>query len=206
MTPLPSSGPHRPHGKIRARFGGRFDVKLDPKGRLSLPAAFRQVLPSSASSSDSGSDSDSSGNTQVVVTNSRYRGKSCLHVYTLGEWEKLERRISRLSSLRAEVEAFSRFYLSGGQAVEVDAQGRILVPQSLRRFAGLETQVVLVGLGGKFEVWSLETWSEIYSDLTENFEATLAAVASLEGEEEKGKGDPDGGREGGRDGDEGGDE
>src|SRR5262245_34021924 len=117
---------------------GRFEIKLDPKGRLSLPQGLRVGLPGQ----------------RIVITNSRYRGLSCLDVYSLGEWQKLERRIGRLSSLRAEVQAFNRFYLSGGQTVEVDAQNRILIPQGLRRFSGLESEVVLVGLGSKFEIWS----------------------------------------------------
>lgn len=150
------------HGQFR----GRFEIKLDAKGRLSLPSAYRSLLPGE--------------NPQVIVTNSRFRGKSCLHVYTMGEWEKLERKIAKLSSLKAEVQAFNRFYLSGGHPVEVDAQGRALIPQSLRKFAGLESQAVLVGLGAKFEIWSLDAWNEIYEDLTENFEETLNAVAALE--------------------------
>lgn len=156
-------------------FRGRFEIKLDPKGRLLIPVGYRQLLPS-----------DSTGKSQIIVTNNRYRGKSCLHAYSLAEWEKLERNIARLSSLKAEVQAFSRFYLSGGQPCDVDAQNRVLVPQSLRKFAGLEGPLVLVGLGNKFEIWSESTWNSIYEDLTENFEETLAAVADLEnGESEK---------------------
>jgi MraZ protein len=62
----------------------------------------------------------------------------------------------------------------------VDAQNRILVPQSLRKYAGLGGAVVLVGLGNKFEIWSDKTWNSLYEDLTENFEQTLEAVAQLE--------------------------
>lgn len=147
-------------------FRGRFEIKLDPKGRLLLPSAYRQLLPGH--------------HPELVVTNSRYRHRSCLDVYSAGEWEKLERRIAKLSSLRAEVQAFNRFYLSGGQPLEVDAQNRILVPQSLRRYAALDTQVVLVGLGSKFEIWSQESWNAIHDQLTESFEDTLNAVAALE--------------------------
>lgn len=147
-------------------FRGRFEIKIDPKGRLSLPPAYRQSLPLQSP--------------QLIITNSRFRGKSCLHVYTLQEWEKLERKISRLSSLKSEVQAFSRFYLSGGQVVDVDSQNRVLIPQSLRKFAGLEGQVVLVGLGDKFEIWSSDGWNSIFESLTENFEETMEAVATLD--------------------------
>ena len=145
-------------------FRGRFEIKLDPKGRLSLPPNYRTAL----------------SGTELIVTNSRYRAKSCLDVYSLSEWEKLERRIAQLSSLKPEVQAFTRFYLSGGQPVEVDAQNRILIPQSLRRFAGLEGPVVLIGLGSKFEVWSEDSWASIHNQLTESFEETMSAVAALE--------------------------
>jgi len=147
-------------------FRGRFEMKLDPKGRLSLPAVYRSNLGSKAS--------------ELVVTNSRYKGRSCLDVYSSFEWEKLERRIAKLSSLKPEVQAFNRFYLSGGQSAEIDAQSRILVPQSLRRYAGLESQVVLVGLGTKFEIWSLDAWSAVYDQLAQSFDDTVAAVAALE--------------------------
>jgi MraZ protein len=150
-----------------SHFRGRFEIKIDPKGRLSLPSAYRPQAPQAPS---------------LIITNSRYLGKSCLHVYTLAEWEKLERKINKLSSLKPEVQAFNRFYLSGGQLVEVDSQNRILVPQSLRKFAVLETQAVLVGLGSKFEIWAQDTWSQIYSNLTESFEATMDAVARLDSE------------------------
>jgi MraZ protein len=155
------------NGLAHSPFRGRFEIKLDPKGRLSLPPSYRSALVNAESAA-------------LVVTNSRYRSKSCLDVYSQVEWEKLERRIGQLSSLRPEVQAFNRFYLSGGQQVEVDAQNRILVPQSLRRFAGLDGQVVLIGLGEKFEIWSEDSWSSIHTQLSESFEETMSAVAALE--------------------------
>jgi MraZ protein len=147
-------------------FRGRFEIKLDPKGRLSLPPSYRQNL--------------AIENASLIITNSRYRGKSCLHAYSLAEWEKLERKISKLSTFKPEVQAFNRFYLSGGQASLVDAQNRILVPQSLRKFASLEASVILVGLGEKFEIWSEAAWNSIYDQLTESFEDTLNVVAGLD--------------------------
>ncbi len=151
-------------------FRGRFEIKLDPKGRLSLPAAFRAILPQEPC--------------QIVVTNSRYKNKSCLHGYTLPEWQNLEKRISKLSQMRSEVQAFNRFYLSGGQVIDVDAQSRVLVPQSLRKFADLGLQVVMVGMGDKFEIWSQDSWTSIYESLTDSFENTMSAIAELDlGEE-----------------------
>lgn len=151
-------------------FRGRFEIKLDPKGRLSLPPAYRQNL--------------SGENPALVVTNSRYRGRSCLDVYPLGEWERLERRIAKLSSLNPEVQAFNRFYLSGGQMIDVDTQNRVLVPQSLRRYSSLESIAVFVGLGNKFEIWAQDAWNSVYDQLTNSFEETVAAVAALDGDSE----------------------
>lgn len=153
---------------INGHFRGRFEIKIDPKGRLSLPTAYRQTLPTP----------------EIIVTNSRYRGKSCLHVYTLPEWHRLERRIAKLSPLQADVQAFNRFYLSGGQVMPVDSQNRVLVPQSLRKFAGLESQVVLVGMGTHFEAWSMEAWNEIHEELTRSFEDTMSVVAGLDSGDE----------------------
>ncbi|CAN5456117.1 division/cell wall cluster transcriptional repressor MraZ [soil metagenome] len=143
-----------------ARFRGRFEVKLDPKGRLSLPPALRI-------------------SNQLVVTNHRVGGRNALHVYTLQEWEKLESRIARLPSLDAAVQTFERFYLSGGQVVELDGQGRMLLPSGLRRFALIESDAVLVGLGDKFEVWSQGLWETLFGEMTVDFDQTMARVASL---------------------------
>ncbi len=146
-------------------FRGRFEIKLDPKGRLSLPPGVRSVL--------------SENHSQLVMTNSRYQNRSCLHVYSPSEWQTLERRIAKLPALDAQVQAFQRFYISGGQPVEIDAQNRVLIPQLLRRFAGLENQVVVVGLGAKLEIWSQVVWDDVFANLAESFEDTMNAVARL---------------------------
>ena len=146
--------------KTQHLFRGRFETRVDPKGRLSLPSSYR------------------SETSCLIVTNSRFRSRSCLHVYTSDEWEKLETKISRLSALQAEIQAFARFYLSGGQVVELDAQGRFSIPLSLRRYAGLEADIMLVGLGDKFEIWAQDQWAAVYTELTETFEETLNAVAA----------------------------
>ena len=143
-----------------ARFRGRFDVKIDPKGRLSLPPSLRI-------------------SNALVVTNHRLGGRNALHVYTLAAWEKLEARIARLSQLDAAVQAFERFYLSGGQVVDLDGQGRMLLPSGLRRFAQIEGDAVLVGLGDKFEVWSQPLWETLFGEMTADFDQTLAKVADL---------------------------
>jgi MraZ protein len=161
---MKSNSSSKPRAKERSnerdRFRGRFDVKLDPKGRLSLPPSLRISV-------------------QLVVTNHRLGGRNALHVYTLQAWEKLEARIAKLSSLDASVQAFERFYLSGGQVVELDSQGRMLLPSGLRRFAQIENDAVLVGLGDKFEVWSQTLWETLFGEMTADFDQTMARVATL---------------------------
>ena len=89
-------------------YRGRFEIKVDPKFRLILPAPFREVVKHTSDS-------------RMVITNSQYQGKRCLDVYPFAEWKKLETRISKLPQLKVEVQNFQRFYLSGGHPVEADA-------------------------------------------------------------------------------------
>lgn len=149
-----------------ARFRGRFEIKMDPKGRISLPSAFRAGV--------------GERRPRLVVTNSRYQDKSCLHAYASSDWLALEARVALLPALKPEVQAFQRFYLSGGQEVEIDGQGRILVPQSLRKFASLEETATLVGLGDKFEIWPTPAWTDVHRSLSSSFEDTLLAIARLD--------------------------
>jgi MraZ protein len=148
---------------MESTFRGRFESKLDQKGRLLIPSAYRVHSQSS-----------------IVITNSQYQGQRCLDVYSLKAWERLEKKIARMSQLKIEVQSFQRFYLASGQVVELDAHNRILIPQGLRAYAGLETTAQLVGMGQKFEIWSELEWSKLYQGLAENFEQTLSAIAELD--------------------------
>lgn len=145
-------------------FRGRFEAKLDPKGRLSLPSSFRDV--------------SAQKDRRWVITNSLYRKSRCLDVFLWKAWEQIEKTAARWSPLRAEAQVFQRFYLSGGQLGELDNQCRLQIPQSLRQFAGLDGDVVLVGMGKKFEVWASRTWAIIHEELINEFETTLAQLDS----------------------------
>ena len=149
------------------QFRGRFELKVDPKFRLTLPSEFREVLSAIKS-------------TAMVVTNSQYQGKKCLDVYPLAQWKKLESRIARLPQLKVEVQNFQRFYLSGGHNISADGQARVLIPPSLRTYAQIQSDVVLVGFSNKFEIWSAEIWNGLFETLASNFGNTMAEVGSLE--------------------------
>lgn len=146
-------------------FRGRFEIKIDPKFRLTLPAPFRQEL-----SSDS----------RMVITNSQYQQKRCLDVYTFAEWKKLENKIAKLPQLKVEVQSFQRFYLSGGHPVEMDNQGRLLVPPSLRAYSNIQSEIVLVGFSNKFEIWAREIWTTLFENLAQDFSQTLASISNLD--------------------------
>lgn len=120
-------------------FMGRYNHTIDPKGRLSIPSKYREVL-----------------GDEFVVSKGM---DGCLFVYANEEWKVFEEKLASLPLINQEARQFARFFLSGAQSVTVDKQGRILMPQDLRDFAGLEKDVVLAGMGGRIEIWSLERWN-----------------------------------------------
>ena len=92
----------------------------------------------------------------------------CLFVYANEDWKAFEAKLASLPLINQEARQFARFFLSGAQYVTVDKQGRILMPQDLREFAGLEKDVVLAGTGGRIEIWSLAKWNENSSQVDIN--------------------------------------
>ena len=122
-------------------FRGRFEHTIDAKGRLSIPVKFRDVL-------------SETYDTRLVVTT--YDG--CLMAYPFKEWQILEERIAGLSEFKKDARAFLRFFYSSAADCPIDRLGRILVPQSLREYAKLEKEVMLVGAFKQFEIWSKPMW------------------------------------------------
>jgi len=121
-------------------FMGKYNHTIDPKGRLSIPSKYRDIL-----------------GDEFVVSKGM---DGCLFVYAIEDWKTFEEKLASLPLINVEARQFARFFLSGAQYVTVDKQGRILMPQDLREFAGLEKDVVLAGMGGRIEIWSLEKWNE----------------------------------------------
>jgi MraZ protein len=121
-------------------FMGRYNHTIDPKGRLSIPSKYRETL-----------------GEEFVVSKGM---DGCLFVYAIDDWKVFEAKLASLPLINQEARQFARFFLSGAQYVTLDKQGRILMPADLRGFAGLEKDVVLAGMGGRIEIWSLEKWEE----------------------------------------------
>ncbi len=127
-------------------FIGEFRHTLDSKGRLAVPAKFRDDLENGA-----------------VVT----RGLDhCLFVYPMNEWNALAEKIAQLPLSQANSRAFSRLMLAGAMDVAVDKQGRIIVPDYLRRYAGISKKVVVAGLYARLEIWDEDRW-QAYKTQTE---------------------------------------
>ena len=119
-------------------FMGKYNHTIDPKGRLSIPSTYREIL-----------------GDEFVVSKGM---DGCLFVYANEEWKAFESNLASLPLINQEARQFARFFLSGAQYVTVDKQGRILMPQDLREFAGLEKDVILAGMGSRIEIWSLDRW------------------------------------------------
>ncbi len=142
-------------------FRGRFEHTMDAKGRLSIPAKFRDFI-------------RAQGEERIMVTN---YFENCLVAYTLEEWRRIEEGISELSDLDRDVRNFKRFFLGGAVELALDKQGRILIPPSLRNDAELDHDVVLQGLINKFEIWSRERWEQEISRSRSTFEESAQALA-----------------------------
>jgi MraZ protein len=128
-------------------FKGTYRHKIDPKGRLPVPAAFRRHL-------------EMGGRREVVLTVL----DQCLAAYPPSEWERLEAQLSSLPAFSRPVKALTRLLASRASDCELDVQGRILLPPGLRTAAGLEREAVVVGVLNRFEIWAPETWDGFVRD------------------------------------------
>lgn len=143
-------------------FRGRFEHTIDSKGRVSIPAKFREVLGEKYSD-------------RLILTNF----DRCLVVYPYEEWRVLEERVSSLSIVKKEVKSFQRFFISGAAECQIDKLGRILIPPTLRDYAKLERDVVFAGMLKNFEIWAKECFLEEIKRTEENFDGMGEALANL---------------------------
>jgi MraZ protein len=125
-------------------FMGEYNHTIDAKGRLIIPVRFREGLG------------------DVFVMTKGLDG--CLFIFPMDEWEAFEKKLRALPLTSKNARTFSRFFVSGATECELDKQGRILVPQTLREFACLDREVVLAGNLSRIEVWSKKKWSENCND------------------------------------------
>ena len=132
---------------------GEYKHNLDPKGRIAIPAKFRETFKDGA-----------------IVT----RGlDDCLFVFASKEWQVLAEKLVALPLAQANSRAFVRLMLSGATDVELDSQGRILIPDYLRKYATLKKEAVVAGLYNRIEIWDADVW-ERYKQKTEGASEEIA--------------------------------
>ena len=127
-------------------FRGATTINLDEKGRLAIPTRYRAELKECCES-------------QMVLTVGLDK---CLMLYPLPEWEEIERKLVKLPSLDKRAKRLQRLLIGHATECEMDAQGRFLIADNLRKFASLDKRVVLTGQGNKFEIWDEEAWNQIH--------------------------------------------
>jgi MraZ protein len=134
-------------------FLGEYSYNIDEKKRLAVPAKFRQKLGKKA-----------------VIT----RGlDNCLFLYPIKEWEKYAEKLSKLPTSQADARGYSRIMLAGAMEVDLDALGRILVPDYLKQYASLNKKVIIAGLYNRVEIWDEDKWNA-YKQQTESEAGDIA--------------------------------
>ena len=136
-------------------FIGEYHHTIDEKGRIIIPAKFREEL----------------GNNFIIT-----RGiENCLFVYSEENWAKITNKLNSLPFTKKDARTFNRFFMSGATSVELDKQGRVNISQPLIDYASLIKDCVVIGTGDRLEVWSQESWESFFdstkdsmSDIAEN--------------------------------------
>ena len=119
-------------------FMSEYNHTVDAKGRLIIPSKFREIL-----------------GDEFVISKGM---DGCLFVYANDDWKAFEEKLTSLPLINKEARQFARFFLAGAAQVEVDKQGRILIPSVLREFADITKDAVLIGVGSRIEIWSKDRW------------------------------------------------
>ncbi|MEB4592106.1 division/cell wall cluster transcriptional repressor MraZ [Candidatus Thiothrix sp. Deng01] len=124
-------------------FRGISNISIDVKGRLAMPAKYRDDIVENA-------------NGQLVITIDHT--DKCLLIYPMGQWVKVEKTLMSLPNMNRRVRNLQRLILGHAAELEMDSQGRVLLPAPLREYAGLDKKAVLVGQANKLELWDADVW------------------------------------------------
>lgn len=143
-------------------FRGHSHRNLDAKGRLMLPPEYREIVVNDDPRS------------RLMLTN--FDG--CVACYTLSEWGKIESSFYQLNQMHQSVRTFQRFFIAGAVEALIDKQGRVLVPPHLRSYAKLDKEVVLAGVGRKFEIMNKDLFEKQRRHLEENYDQIMGDLQS----------------------------
>ncbi len=144
-------------------FYGEYEHTIDRKGRLILPARFREV------SKDGGVE-------RFFVT----RGlDKCLFMFAEDEWRSQEQKFRNIPFTKREVRSFNRVFFSGAVEVLPDRQGRFVIPPYLKDFAGIRRDTLIIGVSTRIEIWDKATWKEFYANSRNSFEETAEKILDI---------------------------
>lgn len=139
-------------------FIGEYQHALDAKNRMIIPSKLRDNL----------------GN-KFVITKGL---DGCLYIYPLKEWEVLEEKLKSLPLTNKDARAFVRFFFSGACEIELDKQGRGVIPQNLKEYAKIEKEIISIGVLTRIEIWSKEKWQE-YNESDMDFDSIAEKMTEL---------------------------
>jgi MraZ protein len=146
-------------------FIGEFEATLDVKGRFLLPAGFKRQLPE--------------GEITTFVINRGF--EKCLSLYPIQSWKPLYDQISTLNDFDPKVREFRRYFLNGATEIQADTAGRILIPQSLKDYAGLGKDIVLASAVDKVEIWDAENYKKFFEQYSPDDFSVLAQTVMVKG-------------------------
>lgn len=141
-------------------FMGEYQHSIDAKGRLAVPAKFRDAL-----------------GEKFVVTKGL---DNCLFVYPMEEWQALEQKLKALPFTKADARSFVRFFFSGATECELDKQGRILLPVNLREYSKLDKDTVIIGVSTRVEIWSKEHWEKYSTEAEGAYEEIAEKIVDFD--------------------------
>ncbi len=140
-------------------FLGEYQHSLDAKGRIIVPSKFREEL-----------------GARFITTKGL---DNCLFLYPMEEWKIIEEKLRALPFTRADVRSFARFFFSGASELEIDRQGRILLPPNLREYAGIEKDLTIIGVGARVEIWANEKWAPYNQTAQSSYEVIAENLVGL---------------------------
>ncbi len=141
-------------------FMGEYEHNIDEKGRMIIPAKFRNEL----------------GSTFVLT-----RGlDQCIFGYPLEEWKILENKLKSLPFTKKDARAFTRFFFSGATECQLDKQGRVNIAPALRKYAQLEKECTIIGVSNRIEIWSTALWEKYYLESEDSFGEIAESLIDFE--------------------------
>lgn len=138
-------------------FLGRFEHSVDTKGRVAVPARFRDQL---------------SG--ELIITRGNDR---CLYLFTQASWEPLAEKLNSLPTGDMDARNMRRAIFSAAEPVELDKQGRVIIPDHLRQYSGISGNVAIIGVGNYIEIWDQAAWLSIDSNIEQNVDVISAHLS-----------------------------